>query len=146
MFRLVIVVFTVLTASCRGGSDSIPTSPSTVVAPPRPSVPVPTPVFVREVAIGERVAGRYQGGELLFTLTAPRTGMLTVSLSWDPWYLGTLLKLRVSNREFLPARPEYTPITALVEVTQGRRYDIVVGLAGADWIPDDPFVITTALQ
>lgn len=72
--------------------------------------------------------------------------MLTVSVSWDPWYLGMLLKLRVSNREFLPVRPEYTPITGLVEVTEGRRYDIVVGLAGADWIPDDPFVITTALQ
>jgi excisionase family DNA binding protein len=66
--------------------------------------------------------------------------MLTVSVSWDPWYLGTLLKRPVSNREFLPVRPEYTPITGLVEVTEGRRYDIVVGLAGADWIPDDPFV------
>jgi hypothetical protein len=60
---------------------------------------------------------------------------------------GHAVKLRVSNRECLPARPEYRPIKRLVEVAEGRRYDIVVGLAGgADWIPDDPFVITTALQ
>ena len=30
-------------------------------------VSVPTPEFVREVAIGARVTGRYQRGELLFT-------------------------------------------------------------------------------
>ena len=56
--------------------------------------------------------------------------MLTVSVSWDPWYLGTLLKLRVSNREFLPVQPEYTPITGLVEVTEGRRYDIWLASPG----------------
>lgn len=146
MFRIAIVLCAVLVASCGGGADRIPTSPSAVLPPPPPAVPAPAPVFVREIVVGERVTGQYQGGEQLFTITAPRTGLLTVTLAWDPWYLGTLLKLRLGRREFLPARPEYTPITGLLEITQGVRYDILVGLAGADWIPDDPFVITTAFQ
>ena len=64
----------------------------------------------------------------------------------DLWFLGTLLSLRLEGRVFLPERPSWSPVVARLPVETRKRYLIVLALAGADWLPQDPFVLTTQLQ
>jgi hypothetical protein len=121
------------------------------VQPPTPPSP-PVVASVRDVMLGERVEGVFgdgltlRPGEHHFFLTVPNSGTLEVSLSWNPDRLGTLLMLRLEDRVFMPSRPEWSPVVGRLPVEAGRRYLIVVGYAGADWVPEDPFVVTSRLE
>jgi hypothetical protein len=107
---------------------------------------------VRDVTLGERVEGVFgdgrniKPGEHHFFVTVPSNGTLQVSLSWNPAELGTLLMLRLEDRTFMPSGPAWSPIVGRLPVEAGKRYLMVVGLAGADWIPEDPFVLTSLLE
>jgi hypothetical protein len=102
--------------------------------------------------VGERVEGVFGDGqtnhplEQQFSVTVPNSGTLEVSLSWDPDENGTLLKLTLEDRVYGPSGPGWSPIVGRLRVEAGKRYLIVVGLAGADWLPKDPFVLTSILE
>jgi hypothetical protein len=108
-------------------------------------------VSVREISVGERVEavigdGRtIHPGGLVFSLTPPRSGTLVVSLTWDPWKVGTLLKLTINGTEYRPQAPPYSPVVTHLPIESGKLYLIVVGIAGADWLPEDNFTLTTSL-
>ena len=151
MMRIASVPLVILMTAC-GAQSSLPQS-----SLPQPS-PVPlqsTPVVViassRDVVLGERVEGTYGDGKTItpgeqqFFISMPASGNLTVSLTWDPAPEGTLLKLIVDDRVFSPVRPDWSPVVASVPVQAGNKYQIRVGLAGADWLPHDRFVLTTSL-
>jgi hypothetical protein len=76
---------------------------------------------------------------------APPDGTLEVTLEWDPNYVGTLLLLRLENQSFPPTSAGWSPVVGRLAVQAGGRYLIAVALAGADWLPEDPFVLTTSL-
>jgi len=120
----------------------------------------PRPVFVgdpnpgpqrppaREIAVGEVVQGTISQNEptFEFQVTAPVDGTLVARLTWDVEANGTLLLLVVDQTSF-PARPaEWSPIVGRVAVSAGRPYRITVSLAGSDWIPNDRFTLTTAIE
>jgi hypothetical protein len=142
-----------LTTACGGESplpqpSSVPPTPQTTPLPPEP------PFFgpVRNVSVGETVEGLYgdgvtiDPGEYRFYVTAPRSGTLTATLSWDPLFLGTLLKLTLAGQVAVPVGPNWSPLVAQVSVDGGQRYLIVVSMYGADWLPKDRFVLTTRLD
>ena len=147
------VVLLVLVAACNGSSPTLaPTSTPVAQPPVTPSPPPSTVESVRDVTLGERVEGIFGDGRTIrpgehhFFLTAPSTGTLEVSLQWDPDELGTLLMLKLEDRVFNPSRPNWSPVVGRLSVEAGKRYLIAVGLAGADWLPQDPFVVTTRLD
>lgn len=153
MCRLGTMLLVFLAAAC--SDHTIPTAPTTST-PAQPYTPPPPPppvvVSVRDVTLGERVEDRFgdatsiRPGEHHFFVTMPNSGTLAVSLSWDPFELGTLLMLKLEDREFRPSGPSWSPVIGRLRVEAGKRYLIAVALAGADWIPDDPFVLTTVLE
>jgi hypothetical protein len=107
---------------------------------------------VRDVMLGERVEGVFGDGRTIhpaehhFFLTVPNDGTLEVSLEWNPDKLGTLLLLKLEERVFRPSQPNWSPVVGRLQVEAGKRPRIVVGLAGADWLPEDPFVLTSRLE
>jgi hypothetical protein len=125
-------------------------SPSPAPQPPQPSSPMV--VSVREVTVGESIEGVYgdgrttNPGEHHFVLTAPQSGTANITLRWDPWWAGTLLKLTVDGQAFVGAAPNWSPVAARIRVEAGKRYLVVVSLHGADWLPEDPFVLSTVLE
>jgi hypothetical protein len=139
------VLISLSVTACR----EVPTPPQLLIpqSPTSPSEPLPPPPpLVREITVGEKVEDRFWKPEHRFALTAPRSGTLTISLSWNPYELGTLLKINVEGQEFLPRPPDWSPVVGKLRVEAGNRYEVIVGLAGADWIPNDPFVLTTSLE
>ena len=116
--------------------------------PPSP----PAVASVRDVMLGERVEGVFGDGRTIkpgehhFFLNVPKAGTLEVSLSWDPDRLGTLLMLRLEDRVFTSSRPAWSPVVGRLPVEAGGRYRIAVAAAGADWLPEDPFVVTSRLE
>lgn len=148
---------------CDGGSvmRGSPTSPSLVAT----SVPIPQPAppsyvaptnSVQEIAVGDRVEGRYtycfsapvctyQDGEKHFVFTAPADGTVLVTLTWRP----TVAIFRLTlDGVVLPPRPGiWSPVTGELRVIAGRRYTIVVDLGGADELFENhPFVLSTEMQ
>ena len=150
MHRLLILAVVPLLNAC-GGSSPIAPSPLPQTPPPVVQTPPPAVFSVRDVSLGERIEGVFGDGQTIrppehhFYLTAPRTGTLEVTLEWDPNYVGTLLMLRLENQSFSPSRPGWSPVVGRLPVQAGTRYLMVVALAGADWLPEDPFVVTTSL-
>ena len=151
MKRITTLLLLLSTAAC-GGAANIGPSPLPTTA--QPSIPPPPPVVasVRDVMLGERVEGVFGDGltirpdEHHFLVTVPNEGTLEVSLHWNPVELGTLLLLKLEDRTFMPFRPDWSPVVGRIHVEAGKRYLIVVGLAGADWLPEDPFVLTSRLE
>jgi hypothetical protein len=143
-----------LVAACSQSSPSPWPLPTRVPKATPVATPETTPVVVsgREVSLGERIEGVFGDGvdihppDQYFFLTAPRTGTLTATLSWDPLLTGSLLKLVVDDRVGSPAPQGWSPVVLRVPVTVAARYRMAVGLAGADWLPKDPFVLTTSLE
>jgi hypothetical protein len=147
-----IVVGIVVLTSCGGN----PQAPSATV-PVTPLLPVPSAVSnrvdaQRDLAVGESVeevfgdGGTINPGDHDFYLTPPTNGDLTVTLSWNPKLEGTLLKVTADGQVFRPAAPDWTPVIGRIHVEAGKRYLIAVGLSGADWLPQDPFVLSTRLD
>lgn len=81
-----------------------------------------------------------------FELRAPADGTLVARLDWDVWYNGTLLLLRIQGAEFRGQRPDWSPIIGHLQMVAGERYRMRVALSGSDWIPNDRYRLTTALQ
>jgi hypothetical protein len=113
----------------------------------------PTPVaFVRVVTLGERIEEVFGDGSAInpaeqhFYVTVPTNGTLVATLQWDPGLLGTLLMLSSGNVTFKPTRPDWSPVVARLPARAGERHLIVVSLYGADWLPQDPYVLTTTLE
>jgi hypothetical protein len=157
--KLVLALLPILTLAGCGGRDPfmLPVAPSGT-KPPDPNaffVPLgssPDAEFVRDVMVGERVEGVFgSGGEIKprghhFYITVPANGTLVATLEWDPFPLGTLLMLSSETLTFRPMPPAYSPVVARIPVNSGGRYPVVVGLFGADWLPQDPYVLTTRLE
>jgi hypothetical protein len=111
------------------------------------------------MAVGERVERRYtycfpisrcerSDDELHFVFTAPTDGTVVVTLSWPlGWGPGALFALRLDG-VVVPSRPGiWSPLTGELRVSAGRRYTIVVSLAGADeQFEDHPFVLSTVMR
>jgi hypothetical protein len=139
-----------VTTAC--SDSSLPASPTPVKTPIPTITPTPILVVVRDVAVGERVEGVYGDGSLNpkweydYFVTAPRDGTLTVTLTWDVILNGTLLTLKLGESTTEPVGPQWSPIVGRLAVTSGGRYLIGVGYGGSDWLPKDPYVITTALE
>ena len=149
--KLVTVFLLLLMAIACSGQSPLP-APSPAPQPGMPPMP-PAPVIPpRDMNVGETIEDVYgdgrtiNPGEYKFFVTVPRTGTLTATLTWDPWYLGTVLKLTVAGQAFEPARPAYSPVIGSLPVKAGVRYPIVVSLYGADWLPQDRFQLTTRLE
>jgi hypothetical protein len=149
MTRLTVLLLVTFAAACRGDPILAPAPSSTPqqYTPPSP----PTVSSVRDVMVGERVEDVFgdgltiHPGEHHFFVTAPSSGTLVVTLSWNPLELGTLLMLKLDDRVYMPTRPGWSPVVGRLRVEAGKRYLIAVGLAGADWLPQDPFVLTSVL-
>lgn len=149
LFVLVLALF------CGACDDPSPVAPSPLMQTPAPPPVIQTPppgvVPVRDVTLGERVEGIFGDGHTIqppehhFSLPVPGDGTLEVTLEWDPHYLGTLLMLTIEGKPFGPTMPGWSPVVGRLPVQAGRRYLIVVGLAGADWLPEDRFVLTSRL-
>ena len=157
MKHVVLVAVLMLTAACEwqspGPSPLFVQQPQTQQPQPSPPpAPAPTVVSVREVTLGESIQGVYGDGRTInpgehhFVLTARESGTAAITLTWDPWFVGTLLKLTVGGQTFQGAAPNWSPVVGRIPVEAGKTYLIVLSLAGADWLPEDPFVLTTALE
>jgi len=123
-----------------------PPGPSPFVPPPPPPAPPPPPVVVRSITLGEVVNDRTKGDERHFMLTAPSAGTLITTLTWDPDWTSTLLKLRVKDVESTGLCCPWSPVVGRSPAARGEQILIVVSVGGSDWIPDDPFVLTTAME
>ena len=152
MKSLLVLVPALVCGACYDPSPVAP-SPLTQTSAPPPIIETPPPAVatVRDVTLGERVEGVFGDGQTIrppdhyFYLTVPSDGTLEVTLEWDPNYVGTLLMLTIEGQQFGPATPGWSPVVGRLPVESARRYLIVVGLAGADWLPEDRFVLTSRL-
>jgi hypothetical protein len=144
---------------CHGDTEQLrlPTQPSPVPVAPAPA-PTPTPT-VREIAVGEEVrddigdaripctaSGPWPVPCLYYAVTAPTSGTLKATVTWDPVQTSVLLLLRLEKTDFPPAGPGWSPVVGRIPVVAGHRYRLEVGMAGADWEPVGPFVLTTAVE
>lgn len=130
-------------AACDGGPDGPPFVP-------RPSPPVtfgppaPPPVPTRAIAVGEEVTGTFTGASHAFELTPPAGGTLVAQLTWAP--VKSLLALKLAERKFDPAPPDWSPVVGRMPVAAGQRYSVIVeGLGTDEWF-DDPFVLKTWME
>ena len=147
---LALFAMTLCVAACDSGAVQLTPSPPMPIPPP----PAPPPVIdsTREIVVGERVEGVLGDGRMIhpgehhFYVTAPKDGTLEVVLEWDAFYLGTLLLLKLEEQTYRSSAPAWSPVVGRMRVEAGRRYLIVVAMAGADWIPQDPFVLTSRLE
>jgi hypothetical protein len=67
-------------------------------------------------------------------------------VSWDPYDTGLLLLLRMDETDIHPVPPAWSPVVGRAPVIAGQRYRLAVGLAGADFLFEGPFVLTTAIE
>ena len=119
-------------------------SPAVVPAPaPPPTLP---PAPVRAITVGEEVTATYVGADLAFDLTAPASGTLVATLSWDAWGTDSLLELVIGGIRFRSTEPEFSPIVGRALVTAGTRHSLVVELVGTGMEVDVPFVIKTWME
>jgi hypothetical protein len=150
-----------LFAGCDAGAvrRGSPTYPSLAVAavpvppPGPPAVPTNT---VQDIALGDRVEGRYTycfgswctrpDGEKHFVFTAPTDGTVLVTLTW-PSVVGAIFKLTLDGVVVPPRPGVWSPLTGELRVIAGTRYTIVVSLGGADeQFEDHPFVLSTEMR
>jgi hypothetical protein len=123
------------------------------------AAPGPPTIVVREIAVGERIEGRYTycfpissrctrpDGELHFVFTAPNNGMVVVTLAWPLGWAGAVFAMRLDGVVVPPRPGTWSPLTGDVRVIAGTRYTIVVSLAGADeQFDDQPFVLSTVMR
>ena len=153
MSRVALLLIVALAAACSRDAIPAPAPSPTPPAAPQPPPPTQSPVAsVRDVMVGERVEGIFGDGRTIhpgehhFFVTVPSSGTLAVSLSWNPLELGTLLMLKMEDQAVRPSGPLWSPVVGRLRVEAGRRYLVAVGLAGADWLPQDPFVLTSVLE
>src|ERR1700730_6576898 len=158
MFKRGCVVLLLISAAACGGSNPSPAAPSqrpaTVSSPPvvHTPPPPPAPILVGDISVGDKVTDVIGDGtnnatpERDFGVTPARSGQLTISVSWDPNWTGTLLKVVVGDQTYGPVPPNWSPVLARVPVEAGRRYVIGVSVAGLDWFPKDQFELTTSLD
>lgn len=156
--KLVLALLPVLAVIGCGRDPFMPPVAPSGTKPPDPNavfVPLPTTpgvAFVRDVMLGERVEGVFGNGFDIsplphqFYITVPSDGTLVATLQWNPSLVGTLLMLSSSNLSFRPVPPAWSPVVARIPVKAGGRYPVLVGLGGADWMPLDPYVLTTQLE
>lgn len=157
-----------VTLGCEGDSNSRFRAPTQPSALPElvPTAPVPiAPPEPRAITIGQVVEGRitlaapaagggvcaregFASGSscLRFALTSSKRGVLVAELRWDPDHTGTLLALQFDDTEFGPKPPAWSPVVGRIDLRAGQRVVVTVLVAGSDWIPDDPFTLTTALE
>lgn len=120
--------------------------PSPVFAPAPPPEPPPPPPPVRVIALGEEVTATYAGADVAFELTAPASGTLVATLSWDAWGTDSLLELVIDGIRFRFTEPDFSPIVGRASVTAGTRSSLVVELAGTGMEVDVPFVLKTWME
>lgn len=142
-----------LLAGCDGGAvmRGSPTYPS-YAGPVRPSHGTPT-ISVHEIAVGDRVEGRYTycfpcpqpDGEKHFVFTAPTDGTVLVTLTWP---VSVAIFELTLDGVVVPPRPGiWSPLTGELRVIAGTRHTIVVSLGGADeQFEDHPFVLSTEMR
>jgi hypothetical protein len=128
-------------------------APVTLAQPPfAPTPPVVVVDSERDVAIGDTVEGvigdgvSTRPGQHHFWLKVPQAGTLTATLTWDPFYLGTLLELTADGQKSTPVSRPWSPVIGRIPVEPGIRYLIIVSVSGADWFPHDRFTLTTRLD
>jgi hypothetical protein len=142
-----------LFAGCDGGAvmRGSPTYPS-FAGPVRPSHGTPTN-SVHEIAVGDRVEGRYTycfpctqpDGEKHFVFTAPTDGTVLVTLTWESGP-GAIFGLMLDG-VVVPPHLGRSPLTGELRVIAGTRYTVVVDLLGADeQFEDLPFVLSTEMR
>jgi len=151
MTRVAVMFGLLLTAAaCDGGPDRrvpLPAMPTPIPEPaPPPPPPPPPPPVIRSIALGEEVKDVFRGSERTFELTAPASGVLVARLSWDVWFNGSLLVLRLGEAEFKGSPPDWAPVIGRLQVKTGQTYRLTVSEGGTDWFYDDPFVLTTSLE
>lgn len=160
MFRAAAFVLAVFAVACTGpqsrSSFPVPTGASTTVtATPPPSSsqqPAAQPeIVVRQIALDERVEDKIGDGRNLrpasrgFSVAVPRRGQLTATLTYDPSYTGTILRLTIDGVAF-STQPPWSPVIAQLPVEARKESLIVVSVYGSDWVPDDKFTLTTKLD
>jgi hypothetical protein len=146
MIRLVCLLTALLvisTACNRESPARLPTQPSVPAPAPVPGPPGPS---IQAITIGEEVKGQYKGGYAEYELIAPRDGTLSVSLSWDPWFNGTLLVLNLHGSRRQPGPPAWSPVSGTLEVKAGQAYRLAVEGGGTDWFYDDAYRLTTEMR
>jgi hypothetical protein len=121
----------------------VPTRPT---ATPEP-IPAPSPApIIRTMQVGEEVKGVFTGLGQAYEFTAPRSGRLVARLTWDVWFNGTILTLHMGDTEFVGKPPQYSPLVGTWDVTEGQAYRLSIGPGGTDWMYNDLYVLTTALE
>lgn len=146
-----LLVFALIATGCQ---DALTTQPSAIAQPPRS---LPTPDNVQTIVVGQVVEGMLTGADTLcsrnffepcrlFTLTAPRTGTLIVTLTWDPEYCDCLLFLHLNGAD-LPGRfNPFSSVIGRVSVLGGQSYRIGAGFAVIGSLPLSGFSLTTAME
>ena len=113
------------------------------IQPTAVSNPIPPPApLVRAIQIGEEVHGLFAGYQETFEFTAPTTGRLLARLTWDAWFNGTILTLRLGDTQYT-AGP---PLVGACDVVAGQTYRLTISPGGTDWFYNDAYVLTTAIE
>ena len=121
----------------------VPTRPT----PVREPIPAPWPdPVVRTIQVGEEVKGVFAGLGQAFEFTAPKSGRLVARLTWDVWWNGTILTLQMGDIEYVAGPPLWSPLVGTWYVTAGQAYRLTIGPGGTDWVYDDLYVLTTAIE
>jgi hypothetical protein len=121
----------------------VPTRPAPVPEPFPPRWPDPV---VRTIEVGREVRGVFDGLAQAFEFTAPRSGRLVARLTWDAWSNGTILTLQMGDTEFVARPPQYSPLVGTWDVTAGQPCRLTIGPGGTDWVYNDLYVLTTAIE
>jgi hypothetical protein len=128
-------------------------------------IPAPTPTIVehpsdvRAITAGEvvtedikianqtcAVTGRWPVPCRFYELTAPASGTLVATLTWDPVATDNILMLKIDDTEFRPQASPWSPVTARVPVVSGQRYSLAVGLVGTGEAGEGPYTLTTKIE
>jgi hypothetical protein len=121
-------------------------SRETTIAP-TPTAPVQSPAN-GIIAVGESLAGTFIGNPLMYVLTAPSDGRLTVRLTWNPDQDGARLKLTFGDTSFMAVPPNWSPLVGVAPVSSGKAYRITIeeGHAPWDYAFNDSFTLTTSIE
>jgi len=157
-----VAVAAVIAVACGGNGDGfhLPARPTPPVseAPPPPVV-VTQPTDVRAIAVGEVVTediniahqtcatnGPWPIPCRFYELTAPATGTLVATVTWDPVATDNLLLLKMEQTVIQPAPPAWSPVMGRLAVVSGHNYSLAVGLAGTGSDAGGPYTLTTKIE
>jgi hypothetical protein len=108
-------------------------------------VPGP-PICCETITVGQEVKAVFKGAILAYEVTPGSDGVLVATITWDPFWNGSLLNLQIEGTQFTSRPPQWSPVVGEFPVVSGRKYVIAVNPGGTDWFYDDAFVLTTAIR